>query len=80
MLSQVTEMKLSGSRTVISDCNPMDCSLPGASVHGFLQAILEWLAISFSRVFPTQGMNPGLPHCRQILYYLSHQAIQTTGH
>ena len=24
-------------------------------------------------IFPTQGLNPGLPHCRQILYYLSHQ-------
>ena len=24
-------------------------------------------------MFPTQGSNPGLPHCRQILYYLSHQ-------
>jgi len=24
------------------------------------------------RIFPTQGSNPGLPHCRQILYQLSH--------
>ena len=24
-------------------------------------------------IFPTQGPNPGLPHCRQILYWLSHQ-------
>ena len=32
-------------------CDPMDCSLPGSSVHGILQArILEWVAISFSRV------------------------------
>ena len=31
-------------------CNPMDCSLPGFSVHGILQArILEWITISFSR-------------------------------
>jgi len=30
--------------------NPMDCSLPGSSVHGIFQArILEWGAISFSR-------------------------------
>ena len=30
--------------------NLMDCSLPGSSVHGILQArILEWVAISFSR-------------------------------
>ena len=31
-------------------CNPMDCSLPGFSIHGILQArILEWVTISFSR-------------------------------
>ena len=31
-------------------CNAMDCSLPGSSVHGMLQAkILEWVAISSSR-------------------------------
>ena len=30
--------------------DPMDCSLPGSSIHGILQArILEWVAISFSR-------------------------------
>ena len=31
-------------------CNPMDCSQPGSSVHGILQArILAWVAFSFSR-------------------------------
>ena len=42
---------------------------------GIFQArILERVAISFSRgIFPTQGSNPGLPRCRQILYCLSHQ-------
>ena len=31
-------------------CDSVDCSLPGSSVHGILQArILEWVAISFSR-------------------------------
>ena len=31
-------------------CNPVDCSLPGSSVHGIFQAkVLEWVAISFSR-------------------------------
>ena len=31
-------------------CDPMDCSLPGSSAHGILQArILEWVAIPFSR-------------------------------
>ena len=53
----------------------MDCSLPGFSVcrdspgkntvvgdHALLQGI-----------FPTQGLNPVLPHCRWILYRLNHQ-------
>ena len=31
-------------------CDPMDCSLPGSSVHGIFRAkVLEWVAISFSR-------------------------------
>ena len=36
---------------------------------GFLQAkILEWVAISFSRgIFLTQGLNPGLQHCKQTI-------------
>ena len=52
-------------------CNPMDYT-----AHGILQArLLEWVA-SFSflqGIFPTQGSNPGLPHCRQILYQLSNK-------
>ena len=32
-------------------CSPIDCRLPGSSVHGILQArILQWVAIPFSRV------------------------------
>ena len=27
-------------------------------------------------IFPTQGSNPGLPHCRQTLYHLSHQEVR----
>ena len=48
---------------------PVDCSPPGFSIPGILQArILEWVAISFSRgIFPTQGSNLGLPHSRQML-------------
>ena len=46
---------------------PLVCEISQAT-------ILEWLAISFSRgIFPTQGSNLGLLHCRQILYHLSHQ-------
>ena len=40
------------SHKVVSDsCNPMDCSPPGSSVHGILQArILEWVAMPSCRV------------------------------
>ena len=56
---------------VIQSCltlsNPMDCRLPSFSVHGILQArMLEWLAVPFSRG-SSQGLNPGLLHCRQTL-------------
>jgi len=30
-------------------CDPVDCSLPGSSIHGIFQArVLEWVAIAFS--------------------------------
>ena len=58
-----------------TNCDPMDCSLAGSSVHRFVQArILEWVSGSILQgIFPTQGLYPGLLHCRQILYDLSHQ-------
>ena len=40
-----------GLVTMSDSCNPIDCSLPGSSVHGILHArILEWVAISLPRV------------------------------
>ena len=40
-------------------CDPMDCSPPGSSDHGILQArILEWVAIPFSRDLPNPEMEP----------------------
>ena len=59
-------------------CNPMDCSPPGSSIHGILQARgLEWVAISFSRgsSWPrdwTQVSRIG----RETLYCLSHQGSE----
>ena len=55
-------------------CNPVDCSPPGScpwdspgkstgvGCHALLQGI-----------FPAQGLNQGLLHCKQFLYHLSHQ-------
>ena len=62
-------------------CDPMDYSPPGSSVHGIFQArILEWVAMASSRgIFPTQGLNPGLLHSRQILYQLSYQGSPSLG-
>ena len=41
-------------------CDPMDCSPPGFSVHGILQArILVWVAILFSRDLPDPKVEPG---------------------
>ena len=43
-------------------CNPIDCSLPGFSVHGILQIrILKWVDIPFSRAFPDSGIESGSP-------------------
>ena len=46
-------MKVKSESEVAQSCltlsDPIDCSLPGSSVHGILQArVLEWVAIAFS--------------------------------
>ena len=53
----------------------MDCVSPGSSVHGILQARITGVGCHFllQGIFPTQGSNLGLPHCRQTLYHLSHR-------
>ena len=68
-------LKMLVTQSCLTLCDPMDYSIPGSSIHGILQArILELVAIPFSRGSSlTQGLNPGLLHCRQILYCLSHQ-------
>ena len=56
-------------------CDPMDCSPPGSSVHGDSPGKNTGVGCHalLQVIFPIQGLNPGLPHCRQILYHLSHQ-------
>ena len=49
-------------------CDPMDCI-----VHGTLQARILECVIVVQGIVPTQGSNLSLPHCRQIVYHLSHQ-------
>ena len=55
-------MKVKNESEVAQSCltlsDPMDCSLPGSSIHGIFQArVLEWDAIAFSD-----------PHARVLLY------------
>ena len=62
-------MKVKSEREVAQSCltlsNPMDCSLPGSSVHGILQArALEWGAIAFyhmSQQFHSREMKTSVP-------------------
>ena len=52
-------------------CNPMDYSPPGSSSPGKNTGVGSHFCVK--QVFPTQGSNMGLMHCRHILYCLSHQ-------
>ena len=56
-------------------CDPMDCSPPGSSVQVDSLSKNTGVGCHFflQEIFPTQGSNLGLPHCRWILYHLSHQ-------
>ena len=67
-LSNQNCVKVKVSKSCLTLCDPMDCpwnSLGQNTRVGSL-SILQG-------IFPTQGSNPGLPHCRQILYQLSHK-------
>ena len=60
-------------------CDRMYCSLPGSSVHWILCQALPGKNTGVDYhfllhgIFPTQGSNSGLLHCRQTLYHLSHK-------
>ena len=71
----LTYCKVYPAKVKVAQSCPTLCDSMGYPVHGNLQIrILEWVAFPFSRgIFPAQGLNPGLLHCRQILYQLSHK-------
>ena len=58
-------------------CLTLHCGLPGSSVPWDFPGKNTGLGSHFllQGIFMTQGLNPGLPHCRQTLYHLSHQGI-----
>ena len=55
--------------------DPMDCSLLGSCVHGDSAGKNTGVGSHalLQGIFPTQGLNSGLPNFRQIIYHLSHQ-------
>ena len=74
-------MEVKSQSEVAQSCptlsDPMDCSLPGSSVHGIFQArVLEWVAISFSRGY-SRPMTWTLPHCRQTLIWATREVHQS---
>ena len=56
-------------------CNPMNCNPPDSFVHGDSPGKNTGMGCHalLQGIFPTQGSNAGLLHCRWILYQLSHQ-------
>ena len=65
-------------------CDPMDCSPPGSSVHGILQArILEWVAMPFSRGSsqPTDWTHVFHVSCigRWVLYHWATREVHKRG-
>ena len=67
------------ARLCLTLCDPVDCSPPGSSVHGDSPGKNTGVGCHalLQGIIPTQGLNSGVPHCRQILYPLSHQGSPT---
>ena len=76
--STVKEVKVLVVQSCLTLCEPVDCSPPGSSVHGILQArILEWVAISSSRDFPNPGIKLPSPALAGGFFTTEHQGRPT---
>ena len=75
MLTEKKYVYVLSHSVVFNSCDPMDCILPCSSVHGIFQArILEQVPVPFSRgSSQPRDWTQVYPHCRWILYPLSHQ-------
>ena len=63
------------AQSCLTFCHLMDCSPPGSSVHGDSPGKNTGVGchVLLQGTFPTQGLNPGFLHCRQILYHLGNE-------
>ena len=57
-------------------CDPMVCNLPGSSVLGASPGKNTGVGCLHG-IFPTQGLNPGSPHCRQIVGWSTREAQES---
>ena len=56
------------AQSCLTLCNPMDCSPPGSFVHRILQTrMLEWVAISFSKIVVYASFLPNIQHDENVL-------------
>ena len=67
-------MKGQVTHSCLTLCDPMDFI-----VHGILQNTRVGSLSLLQGIFPTQGSNLGLPHCRRILYQLSHKPCKSNN-
>ena len=69
------------AQSCLTLCDPLDCSLPGSSVHGDSPGKNTGVGCHglLQGIFPVQGLNPGLLHCRRIFYHLRHQGSPMSG-
>ena len=67
MLSHFTCLQLFGTPWTVAHQVPLSMESSGKNTGVGFHALLQG-------IFPTQGLIRGLPHCRRILYHLSHQA------
>ena len=78
-LGHLQDLRLVLTLCCASSCptlrNPVGCFPPGSSAHGDSPGQNTGLGCHAlpQGIFPTQGSNPDLRHCRQVLYRLSHQ-------
>ena len=63
------------TQSYLTLCNPVDYNLQGSSVHSIFPGKNTGMGCRFllQGIFLSQGSNPGLLHCRQILYQLSYE-------
>ena len=70
------------AQSCLTLCKPMDCSLPGSSIHKIFQArVLEWVAIAFSRAsseydpIETQSFHEKILKCQYRSLFLFYSSV-----